>query len=265
MTDDTLKLWQVIVYGIEHTIDEETLKAWILAGKIRQEDRVKKAGTNWTEARNVPKLRDLFAQAASLRTSNPPSSERTETPNNSTTIRPGTFPKQPPHQFIPSPGAWKKGDILVVEDEYKLPHRCLKCNSEKDVVRMKQLFRKYNSLLLIISGAISPLVLLLVLWLSGKRRHMDIWLCKSHFQNRVASRLLRWLLVIPLFLIMFEARRQNSIFLILFGIYGFIICILILYYIGQTVSVEEIEDPVIYLKNVPSEYLKHLPDWPPVV
>ncbi|HNC46137.1 MAG TPA: hypothetical protein PLU80_18360, partial [Acidobacteriota bacterium] len=64
MTDDTLKLWQVIVYGIEHTIDEETLNAWILAGKIRREDRVKKAGANWTQARNVPRLRDLFAQAA---------------------------------------------------------------------------------------------------------------------------------------------------------------------------------------------------------
>ncbi|MBI4750679.1 MAG: hypothetical protein HY774_19510 [Acidobacteria bacterium] len=262
MTDDTLKLWQVIVYGIEYTIDEETLKAWILAGKIRHEDRVKKAGTNWTEARNVPKLRELLAQAASLQVSNSPSQEKTETPDNSTTIRPGTFPKQPPHQFTPSPGAWKKGDLLVVEDECKLPHRCLKCNSDKDVVRLNYQFSYRPRWPLIFIPVIGALLVMLIVVLLSQHRQMEIWLCRSHYETRYMASILGWVVFVPGFIILVNTMRTNArieflICMMTLGAFG-----IVLAFFGQIAQVLEIRDSVMYLKKVHPDYVKQFPDWP---
>jgi hypothetical protein len=52
--------WQVIVDNLEYTVDLETLKAWIREGRVHRQDKVRKTGLSWTEARHAPPLREVF-------------------------------------------------------------------------------------------------------------------------------------------------------------------------------------------------------------
>ncbi len=41
-------------------MDTESLRSWILEGRVGPEDLVYKAGLNWIEAWHVPELRPVF-------------------------------------------------------------------------------------------------------------------------------------------------------------------------------------------------------------
>lgn len=52
--------WQVSLRGQVYEADAESLKSWILEGRVRPEDLVCKAGLNWIEAGRVPELRPVL-------------------------------------------------------------------------------------------------------------------------------------------------------------------------------------------------------------
>ena len=55
--------WQVLVQGIPYDSDLETLKGWLIEGRVQPTDRVQKGTLPWTAARNVPALREACAQS----------------------------------------------------------------------------------------------------------------------------------------------------------------------------------------------------------
>lgn len=261
MTDDTLKLWQVIVYGIEHTIDEETLKAWILAGKIRQEDRVKKAGTNWTEARNVPRLRDLFAQAAQ-KFDDQSSHENTQVGEAKNDGSPSPRSNLSGYRIQSPSGVWQFEDTLIIEKENKLPNRCLKCNSGTDVIRLNYQFSCRPRWPLFLTPVIGPLLVTLILVLLSQHKQVEIGLCRSHYQTRYMASILGWVVFVPGFIVLVNSLRTNSpiealICMLVLGVFG-----IVLAYFGQIAQVLEIRDSILYLKKVHPEYVKQFPVWP---
>ncbi len=54
-------VWKVSINGQVYDADFETLKQWVAQGSVGPTDQVYKEGMGWSEARNVPVLRDLFA------------------------------------------------------------------------------------------------------------------------------------------------------------------------------------------------------------
>jgi Domain of unknown function (DUF4190) len=54
-------VWKVSIGGQVYDADFETLKQWVAQGSVGPTDQVYKEGMGWSEARNVPVLRDFFA------------------------------------------------------------------------------------------------------------------------------------------------------------------------------------------------------------
>jgi hypothetical protein len=54
--------WKVMVNGAVYDSDLETLKQWIMEGRVQPIDKVQKGSLPWTAARNVPALREVCAQ-----------------------------------------------------------------------------------------------------------------------------------------------------------------------------------------------------------
>jgi hypothetical protein len=59
----SVEIWKVEVAGNVYDTDLETLKQWIIEGRVQPTSRVQKGTLPWNVARNVPALREVCAQS----------------------------------------------------------------------------------------------------------------------------------------------------------------------------------------------------------
>lgn len=52
--------WQLMIGNEVYEADAETIKQWILEGRVQQADKVRKGNLTWREAARIPQFRDLF-------------------------------------------------------------------------------------------------------------------------------------------------------------------------------------------------------------
>ncbi|MBX7219135.1 MAG: DUF4013 domain-containing protein [Blastocatellia bacterium] len=57
-------VWQVMINEQVYEADVDTLKSWVADGYVQPTDKIRKGNLSWTEARNVPILRNLFQGGA---------------------------------------------------------------------------------------------------------------------------------------------------------------------------------------------------------
>lgn len=138
---------------------------------------------------------------------------------------------------------WRKGNLMVVESNADLPHRCVKCNQPSS------------------GQPVSHKVYWAPWWSFFRRRAVIAMpLCEQH---RFWCQWYSWserggvfLLTFFVFLMM----RQQSLF---FGALGMlpVFVVLIASIFGRLPSAHRIEDNYIYLRRCDRAYLKSLPDF----
>ncbi len=103
----TGSLYQVIVNGMAYPTDLPTLRQWVQQGRVRPETLVGKGTMKPIPAREVPALRDCFAQAAppSYAAPTPPSYAPPQ-PQNSGYSPPYASQTQPPPSYAPPSGGF---------------------------------------------------------------------------------------------------------------------------------------------------------------
>lgn len=103
----TGSLYQVIVNGMAYPTDLPTLRQWVQQGRVRPETLVGKGTMKPIPAREVPALRDCFAQVAppSYAAPNPPSYAPPQ-PQNSGYSQPYPSQTQPPPSYAPPSGGF---------------------------------------------------------------------------------------------------------------------------------------------------------------
>lgn len=60
----TNEIWQVEIEGQIYEADTETMKSWVQGGYVQPGDKVKRGNLAWTEARNIPMIRNLLGAGA---------------------------------------------------------------------------------------------------------------------------------------------------------------------------------------------------------
>lgn len=60
----TNEIWQVEIEGQIYEADTETMKAWVQDGYVQPGDKVKRGNLAWTEAKNIPMIRNLLSGTA---------------------------------------------------------------------------------------------------------------------------------------------------------------------------------------------------------
>jgi uncharacterized RDD family membrane protein YckC len=93
-------VWKAQVNGQVYDADFETLKQWVAQGSVGPTDQVYKEGLGWSEARNIPVLRDLFAPP-----SPPPSFGGPAYPSSGYNQPYGGTPSPGPVSYPPLPAA----------------------------------------------------------------------------------------------------------------------------------------------------------------
>jgi hypothetical protein len=162
------------------------------------------------------------------------------------------------------PGAsalWRTGKFLVMRRDAVLPNRCVKCNADAPMEKLRRkLFWHHPLIYLLIPAGL--LFYAIIATIVGKRARIEIGLCPEHRRKRKRDLLIAWLLFVSSIGSFVAAGVFSSGWPVLAGflcliaspVYGSITCAM--------VAPKRIDDQFIWLKGVSPQFLAPLGEFP---
>ena len=157
-------------------------------------------------------------------------------------------------------GIWRDKSTLVMTKDASLPDRCVKCNAPANGVRLKRMLAWHSPVLyLVIFFAV--LIYVILAAILSKRATVYIGLCNQHFQRRRKQKVIGWLLltlgiVVPILAIAYDYPMLG-----LFGFAVFLFAVIWLVVVSRVVVVKKIDDQLVWLNGINSDYLAQFPAW----
>jgi len=157
-------------------------------------------------------------------------------------------------------GIWRDKSTLVMTKDASLPDRCVKCNAPANGVRLKRMLAWHSPLLyLVIFFAV--LIYVILAAILSKRATVYIGLCNQHFQRRRKQKVIGWLLlaigvVMPILAIAYDYPLLG-----LLGFAVFLFAVIWLVVVSRVVVVKRIDDQLVWLNGINSNYLAQFPAW----
>jgi hypothetical protein len=176
----------------------------------------------------------------------------------------GSNPYAPPEVGLSAPqgdggssGVWRDGRFLVAAKNAALPNRCVKCNRPTNFKLKKKYYWHPPAwyLLVLLNVLIYALVALAV----RKSAEVEVPLCEDHQRRRKTSMLMGALLpVVGIGACIFGGSSEG---LIVIGVGTTVLGLVWLVIANQLLVPNRIDENIIRLKGVSSEYLSILPPY----
>jgi hypothetical protein len=157
------------------------------------------------------------------------------------------------------PSIWRAQSILVMTKDALLPGRCIKCNAYTDERLKRKLSWHHPALYLLIFASL--LIYVIVVMIVRKTATVDVGLCPEHLAARKRNLAITWalaLLSVGSFVLggMLEDLTFGFVgigLIFVTAIYGIVTL--------RIVAPSRIDDHIIWLKGVNTDYLQELPEW----
>jgi len=157
-------------------------------------------------------------------------------------------------------GIWRDKSTLVMTKDASLPDRCVKCNAPANGVRLKRMLAWHSPVLyLVIFFAV--LIYVILAAILSKRATVYIGLCNQHFQRRRKQKVIGWLLLAIGVVVPILAIAYDYPILGLLGFAVFLFAVIWLVVVSRVVVVKKIDDQLVWLNGINSNYLAQFPAW----
>jgi len=157
-------------------------------------------------------------------------------------------------------GIWRDKSTLVMTKDASLPDRCVKCNAPANGVRLKRKLAWHSPVLyLVIFFAL--LIYVILAAILSKRATVYIGLCNQHFQRRRKQKVIGWLLLAIGVVVPILAIAYDYPILGLLGFAVFLFAVVWLVVVSRVVVVKKIDDQLVWLNGINSNYLAQFPAW----
>ena len=157
-------------------------------------------------------------------------------------------------------GIWRDKSTLVMTKDASLPDRCVKCNAPANGVRLKRKLAWHHPVLyLVIFFAV--LIYVILAAMLSKRATVYLGLCDQHFQRRRKQKAIGWLLLIIGVVVPIVAIAYDYPVLGLLGFAVFLFAAVWLVFVSRVVAVKKIDDHLVWLNGINSDYLAQFPAW----
>jgi len=160
----------------------------------------------------------------------------------------------------PSEGVWFDRSTLVMTKDAPLPDRCVKCNAPANGFRLKRKLAWHHPAIYLLA-LMAVLIYALVAGIVSKRAIIYVGLCAKHVRRRRVKIAVGWFLLIASFVSVITAIANYSGILGLIGFVVFFFAIIWLIVVARVVTPKRIDDHLVWLKGINSNYLSELPPW----
>jgi ribosomal protein L40E len=157
-------------------------------------------------------------------------------------------------------GVWCDKSTLVMTKDAALPDRCVKCNAPANGLRLKRKLSWHHPVLyLLVFGA--ALLYVIIAAVLSKRATVYLGLCAEHFQRRRRRMAIGWLLLVAGIVGVPAAIAYDYPMVALLAVAVFLFSVIWLIVVTRVVTVKKIDDRLVWLKGINSNYLSQLPPW----
>lgn len=157
-------------------------------------------------------------------------------------------------------GVWCDKATLVMTKDASLPDRCVKCNASANGVRLKRKLSWHHPVLYLLIFFALLIYIILAAALS-KRATVYLGLCAEHFHRRRKQIVVGWLLLVTGIIGIIAAIAYDYPWLGLLGTVMFLGAVVWLIVVARVVTVKKIDDRLVWLRGINSDYLAQLPLW----
>ena len=157
-------------------------------------------------------------------------------------------------------GIWRDKSTLVMTKDASLPDRCVKCNAPANGVRLKRRLAWHSPVLYLLIF-LAVLIYVILAGMLSKRATVYLGLCNEHFQRRRKQKAIGWLLLAigvvgPILAIAYDYPMLG-----LLGFAVFLFAVVWLVVVSRVVVVRKIDDQLVWLNGLKSDYLAQFPSW----
>lgn len=160
----------------------------------------------------------------------------------------------------PAGGVWRDKSTLVMTKEALLPDYCVKCNAPANGLRLKRTLSWHSPLLYLVIFFAVVIYIILAAVLS-KRATVYLGLCQEHFQRRGKQIAVGWTLLAAGIIGTIAAIAYDYPMLALLGVVVFLFAAVWLTVVARIVNVRKIDDQLVWLRGIDSNYLSQFPSW----
>lgn len=144
--------------------------------------------------------------------------------------------------------------------EALLPDYCVKCNAPANGLRLKRTLSWHSPLLYLVIFFAVVIYIILAAVLS-KRATVYLGLCQEHFQRRGKQIAVGWTLLAAGIIGTIAAIAYDYPMLALLGVVVFLFAAVWLTVVARIVNVRKIDDQLVWLRGIDSNYLSQFPSW----
>ena len=157
-------------------------------------------------------------------------------------------------------GIWRDKSTLVMTKDASLPDQCVKCNAPANGLRLKRRLAWHSPVLyLLILFAV--LIYVILAGMLSKRATVYLGLCSQHFQRRRKQKAVGWLLLAAGIITAIAAIAYDYPLLALLGFSAFLFAAFWLTFVSRVVTVKKIDDHLVWLNGINSDYLAQFRAW----
>ena len=160
----------------------------------------------------------------------------------------------------PSGGVWRDQSTLVMTREAALPDRCVKCNAPANGFRLKRKLAWHHPAIYLLAF-LAVLIYALVAGIVSKRAIVFVGLCAEHVRLRRFKIAAGLLLMATGLIGAIVAFSFNSGIGGLLGFAVFMFAVVWLIVVTRVVKPTRIDDQLVWIKGINSDFLAQLPAW----
>jgi hypothetical protein len=157
-------------------------------------------------------------------------------------------------------GIWRDKATLVMTKDASLPDRCVKCNAPANGLRLKRRLAWHYPVLYLVA-LFAVLIYVILAAMLSKRATVFLGLCHTHFQRRRKQAAVGWLLLVAGLITAIAAIANDYPRLALLGFSALLFATFFLVFVSRIVAVKKIDDRLVWLNGINSDYLAQLPPW----
>jgi hypothetical protein len=157
-------------------------------------------------------------------------------------------------------GVWRDNKTLVMSKDASLPDQCIKCNAPAHGFKLKRKLAWHHPALYVLLLVAWIIYLVLAAALS-KRATVFLGLCTEHVKRRRDFLIAGWVMLALGLITLGVAFSNEYPGVGLLGMLLFFVSIFWLVFANRVVTVKKIDDRLVYLNGIDSNYLARLPAW----
>lgn len=157
----------------------------------------------------------------------------------------------------PGGGAWREGDVVVLEKSSRLPERCVRCGAPAGH-RLAQTYHWHPPALYLLA-IVALLIYAIVATIVRKTARVEVGLCPEHFATRRRAIAIGWALGLLGLLVLMASGAAEAPVLVVVALLLMLAGLITGIQGAATLRAHHIDDRCVRLKGAGSGFLRALP------